>query len=178
MFAGAAALVAAAALTVGLRACGRPESTTDWRTAIRAAAHDAARDLPGTGLVLLAATTRFLCTCMLLPLAFLVPGPLALALVAIDGRRRPPDGSHRQVGRLPGFRVVACRAGELVGKPGTSGCDPRRGRVAMPIRWWPMPETPPFGRGQRSEVERIAAMSNWRRSRSLTIAPPSASRAL
>ncbi|WP_326624557.1 hypothetical protein OG808_03725 [Streptomyces sp. NBC_01761] len=67
VFAGAAALVAAAALTVGLRACGRPESTTDWRTAIRAAAHDAARDLPGTGLVLLAATTRFLCTCMLLP---------------------------------------------------------------------------------------------------------------
>ncbi|MFE7793525.1 hypothetical protein [Streptomyces sp. NPDC057460] len=62
VFAGAAALVAAAALTVGLRACGRPESTTDWRTVIRAAAHNAARELPGTGLVRLAATTCFLCT--------------------------------------------------------------------------------------------------------------------
>ncbi|MFF3059359.1 hypothetical protein [Streptomyces sp. NPDC057909] len=95
VFAGAAALVAAAALTVGRRACGRPESATDWRTAIRAAAHDAARDLPGTGLVPLAATTCFLCTWVLLPLAFLVPGPPALALVAIDGRRRPPDRSRR-----------------------------------------------------------------------------------
>lgn len=85
VFAGAAALVAAATLTVGLRAWSRPESTTDWRTAIRAAAHDAARDLPGTGLVLLAATTCFLCTWMLLPLAFLEPGPPAAR--AGGGRR-------------------------------------------------------------------------------------------
>lgn len=115
---------------------------------------------------------------MLLPLAFLVPGPLALALVAIDGRRRPPDGIHHQVGRLPGFRVVAYCVGELVGKPGTCGCDPRRGQGGHADPMVADAGDLPFGRGQRSEVERIAAMSNWRRSRSLTIAPPSASRAL
>ncbi|WP_425837533.1 hypothetical protein [Streptomyces fractus] len=88
VFAGAAGLFAAGALAVGLRACGRAESVTDWRAALRAAVRDATYDLPGTGLVLLAVATCGLCTWMMLPLAFLVPGPLALALVAVEGRRR------------------------------------------------------------------------------------------
>ncbi|WP_328416682.1 hypothetical protein OG542_36790 [Streptomyces violaceus] len=87
MFAVAAAAIGACAAVVGLRACGRPESLTDWRAALRAAARDAVADVGGSALVLLAVATAALCAWMLLPLAFLAPGPLALALTAVDVRR-------------------------------------------------------------------------------------------
>ena len=87
LFAAVAAAIGAAALVVGLRACARPESRTDWPTAAREAARDAVRDPGGSALVLLAVATAALCAWMLVPLAFLVPGPLALALTAVDVRQ-------------------------------------------------------------------------------------------
>ncbi|MFH8899213.1 hypothetical protein ACH4HG_22895 [Streptomyces coeruleorubidus] len=87
LFAVAAAAIGACAAVVGLRACARPESLTDWRAAVRGAARDAVADVGGSGLVLLAVATAGLCAWMLLPLAFLLPGPLALALTAVDVRR-------------------------------------------------------------------------------------------
>ncbi|MGN9758785.1 hypothetical protein [Streptomyces sp. SD31] len=88
LFAVTAAAIGAGATVVGLRACARPEALTDWTAAVRGAARDAARDVGGNGLVLLAVATAAACAWMLLPLAFLAPGPLALALTAIDVRRR------------------------------------------------------------------------------------------
>ena len=87
LFAVAAAVIGGCAALVGLRACGRPESLTDWRAAVRGAGRDAVADVGGSGLVLLAVATAALCAWMLLPLAFLAPGPLALALTAVDVRR-------------------------------------------------------------------------------------------
>ncbi|MDH6622777.1 hypothetical protein M2271_000564 [Streptomyces sp. LBL] len=87
LFALVAAAIGAGALVVGLRACARPESLTDWPAAVREAARDAVRDLGGSGLVLLAVATAALCAWMLVPLAFLAPGPLAMALAAVDVRR-------------------------------------------------------------------------------------------
>ncbi|MFD5233324.1 hypothetical protein ACFWJ5_33320 [Streptomyces qaidamensis] len=87
LFAVAAAVIGACAAVIGLRACGRPESLTDWRAAVRGAGRDAVTDVGGSGLVLLAVATAALCAWMLLPLAFLAPGPLALALSAVDVRR-------------------------------------------------------------------------------------------
>jgi hypothetical protein len=90
LFAVAAAVIGAAATVVGLRACARPESLTDWPAALRAAARDSARDAGGSALVLLALATAALCAWMLLPLAFLAPGPMALALTAVDVRHSGP----------------------------------------------------------------------------------------
>ena len=87
LFAMAAAAISASAAVVGLRACARPASLTDWRTAVREAARDAVRDPGGCALVLLAVAAAAVCAGTLLPLAFLVPGPLALALTAVDVRR-------------------------------------------------------------------------------------------
>ncbi|MFJ8467684.1 hypothetical protein [Streptomyces swartbergensis] len=87
LFAVAAAAIGACATVVGLRACARTESLTDWRAAVRGAARDAVADVGGSGLVLLAVATAALCAWMLVPLAFLAPGPLALALAAVDVRR-------------------------------------------------------------------------------------------
>ncbi|MFE6174858.1 hypothetical protein [Streptomyces sp. NPDC056464] len=86
-FAVTAAVIGAGALVVGLRACARPASLTDWPAALREAARDAVRDAGGSGLVLLAVATAALCAWMLVPLAFLVPGPLAMAVTAVDVRR-------------------------------------------------------------------------------------------
>lgn len=86
LFAIVAAAIGVYAAVVGLRACGRPESLTDWRAAVGGAARDSVRDVGGSGLVLLAVAAAALCAWMLLPLAFLVPGPLALALTAVDVR--------------------------------------------------------------------------------------------
>lgn len=88
VFAVAAAVIGAYALVVGARACGRPESLTDWRTALRRASRDALRDVGGSGLVLLALVAAVLCAWMMVPLAFVAPGPLALALTAVDVRDR------------------------------------------------------------------------------------------
>ncbi|MFD4474560.1 hypothetical protein ACFWPU_00380 [Streptomyces sp. NPDC058471] len=93
VFAVTAAAIGACAVIVGLRACSRPASLTDWRAAVREAAGDSARDMGGSALVLLALAASALCAWMMLPLAFLVPGPLALALTAIDVRTvRVPRG--------------------------------------------------------------------------------------
>ncbi|MFE6619946.1 hypothetical protein [Streptomyces sp. NPDC057740] len=87
LFAVVAGAMGAAALVVGLGACARPESLADWRAALREAARDSVRDPGGSGLVLLAVATAVLCAWMLVPLAFLAPGPLALALTAVHIRR-------------------------------------------------------------------------------------------
>ncbi|GAA3117171.1 hypothetical protein GCM10010449_44140 [Streptomyces rectiviolaceus] len=93
VFAVTATAIGACAVIVGLRACARPESFSDWRAAVRGAAGDSARDVGGSALVLLALAAGALCAWMMLPLAFLVPGPLALALTAIDVRNvRLPQG--------------------------------------------------------------------------------------
>ncbi|MFF1697551.1 hypothetical protein ACFVXC_28700 [Streptomyces sp. NPDC058257] len=93
VFAVTAAVIGACAVIVGLRACARPESIGDWRAAARAAAGDSARDVGGSALVLLALAASVLCAWMMLPLAFLVPGPLVMALTAIDVRHvRMPHG--------------------------------------------------------------------------------------
>ncbi|MHC3467980.1 hypothetical protein ACYF6T_04625 [Streptomyces sp. 7R007] len=86
LFAAPAAAIGATALVVALRACARPESLTDWPAAVRQAARDTVRDAGGSALVLLAVATAALCAWMLVPLAFLAPGPLALALTAVDVR--------------------------------------------------------------------------------------------
>ncbi|MEU9284291.1 hypothetical protein AB0D57_06055 [Streptomyces sp. NPDC048275] len=86
LFAIVAAAIGAYAAVVGLRACARPESLTDWRAAVRGAALDSVRDVGGSALVLLALVAAVLCAWMLVPLAFLAPGPLAMALTAIDVR--------------------------------------------------------------------------------------------
>ncbi|MGB8940044.1 MAG: hypothetical protein WCD21_07370, partial [Streptomyces sp.] len=72
-------------------------SLTGWRAAVREAAGDSARDMGGSALVLLALAASVLCAWMMLPLAFLAPGPLALALTAIDVRtvRVPRGGAAR-----------------------------------------------------------------------------------
>ncbi|WP_217240809.1 hypothetical protein [Streptomyces sp. AC555_RSS877] len=86
LFATLAAAIGACALVVGLRACARPESLTDWPGALREAARNAVGDPGGSALVLLAVATAVLCAWMLLPLGFLTPGPLALALTTVDVR--------------------------------------------------------------------------------------------
>ncbi|MFC8513486.1 hypothetical protein [Streptomyces sp. NPDC057257] len=86
-FATLAAAIGASAGVVALRACARPESLTDWPAALREAARATVRDPGGSALVLLAVATAALCAWMLVPLAFLAPGPLALALTAVDVRQ-------------------------------------------------------------------------------------------
>ncbi|MGW0842881.1 hypothetical protein ACWD26_22560 [Streptomyces sp. NPDC002787] len=85
-FALVAAVIGTCAAVTGLRACGRPESVEDWPAALRGAARDTVRDPGGSGLVVLAVATAALSAWMLLPLAFLVPGLLAMALTAVDVR--------------------------------------------------------------------------------------------
>lgn len=80
------AAVGTGAAVVGLRACARPESVTDWPTAVRGAARDTVRDPGGSGLVVLAVAAAATSAWMLLPLVLLVPGLLALALTAVDLR--------------------------------------------------------------------------------------------
>ncbi|UUU25771.1 hypothetical protein [Streptomyces sp. DSM 40750] len=87
-FALLAAAIGTCAAVVGLRACGRPESVDDWPAAVRGAARDAVRDPGGSGLVVLAVAAAALSAWMLLPLVFLVPGLLALALTAVDVREK------------------------------------------------------------------------------------------
>ena len=86
LFAVAVVAIGVCVMVVGLRACARPESLDDWPAALREAARDAVRDVGGSGLVLLAVATVAACAWMLVPIAFLVPGPLALALTAVDVR--------------------------------------------------------------------------------------------
>ncbi|WP_052864363.1 hypothetical protein [Streptomyces niger] len=70
----------------GLRACARHDTAGGWRAAVRASAARTARDLPGSLLILLALGTAAVCAWTLPPLLFLVPGPLAVALTAIELR--------------------------------------------------------------------------------------------
>lgn len=86
LFAVVATVITAGAILIGLRACARPESLTAWRAALRAAARDTVHDPGGTGLILLALTTAAAGAWALPPVAFLAPGPLALALTAVDVR--------------------------------------------------------------------------------------------
>lgn len=101
-FAAVAAAIGAYAAVTGLRACGRPESLTDWPAAVGAAARETARDPGGSALVLFALATAALCAWTMVPLAFLAPGPLAMALTAIDLRgrqnRAAPDGPRTRSG--------------------------------------------------------------------------------
>jgi hypothetical protein len=87
LFAVTAAAIGAYATLAALRARARPESLDDWPAALREAARDAVRDLGGSGLVLLAVATAAVCAWVLVPPAFLAPGPPAMALTAVDVRR-------------------------------------------------------------------------------------------
>ncbi|MFB7508139.1 hypothetical protein [Streptomyces broussonetiae] len=86
LFTRAATVIATGAVLIGLRTCARPESLTGWRRALRAAAHDTVHDPGGTALILLALVTAAASAWALPPLVFLTPGPLALALTAVDVR--------------------------------------------------------------------------------------------
>lgn len=87
-FAAALAAVAAAAAVVGLRSCAlrTDEPAPGWGPAVRAGAARAASDLPGSGLVVLALCTAGVCAWALPPVLLLLPGPLALALTAVELR--------------------------------------------------------------------------------------------
>ncbi|MFC6063612.1 hypothetical protein [Streptomyces ochraceiscleroticus] len=86
---------------LGLRACAQPaaaEGWTDgaaggWRTAVRTAAALTVRDLPGSLLVLLALATAAVCAWTVPPVLFLLPGPLAVALTAVEARRAGPSAT-------------------------------------------------------------------------------------
>lgn len=93
------AALAAVAAVVGLRSCAQHgqdgqhrqdrrqgHGSQGWREAVRAGAVRTAVDLPGSGLVLLALGTAAVCASALPPLLFLVPGPLAVALTAVELR--------------------------------------------------------------------------------------------
>lgn len=105
-FALLAAAIGAGAAVVGLRACARPESVGDWPAAVRGAARDAVRDPGGSGLVVLAVATAVLSAWMLLPLAFLVPGLLALALTAVDVRAGDVGAVDAGAVDVPGKEVA------------------------------------------------------------------------
>lgn len=87
-FALALAVVATVAAVVGLRASAQPshEQFPGWLPAVQAGAVRTVRDLPGSGLVLLAVLTAAVCAWALLPVILLLPGPLALALTAVELR--------------------------------------------------------------------------------------------
>ncbi|MGP3989758.1 hypothetical protein [Streptomyces sp. 3N207] len=84
------AAASAASALVGLRACAgyRTGERHGWRGACREAAARAVRDVPGSTLVLLALCTAGVCVWALPPLLFLAPGPLAMALTAVELRPR------------------------------------------------------------------------------------------
>lgn len=88
-FALALAVVGSAAAVVGLRACAQRshEQLPGWLPAVQAGAERTVKDLPGSGLVLLALLTAAVCAWALLPVVLLLPGPLALALTAVELRR-------------------------------------------------------------------------------------------
>ncbi|MFD8367621.1 hypothetical protein [Streptomyces hygroscopicus] len=80
------ALYAVAGLlaVVLLRACARPESATSWRAALRPAAYEAVSRPRASAVLLLAVATAAVCAWAYPPLAFLVPGPLAIAARATE----------------------------------------------------------------------------------------------
>lgn len=83
--------LAAAALVVALRTAADPDVARGWRPALRRAAAGSAADLPGCALL---ATAVALCVAFLwmLPLlAPLLPGPLALAVTAVELRNAPSN---------------------------------------------------------------------------------------
>lgn len=85
-------LVVAALVVVLLRAAGGWRPGAAWRDVMRAAGRRAGDDLAGSGLLLLALGLCTVVMWMLPPLVVLVPGMLALAVVAVEhvaGRRRP-----------------------------------------------------------------------------------------
>ncbi|MEV0599920.1 hypothetical protein AB0I82_11580 [Streptomyces sp. NPDC050315] len=99
------AAVGAVLAVTGLRACasydmaeGRPGGAPDgtaggWRAAVRTGAARTVRDLPGSLLVLLALATAAVCAGTVPPLLFLLPGPLAVALTAVEARRAGPSAT-------------------------------------------------------------------------------------
>ncbi|MFE9066671.1 hypothetical protein [Streptomyces violaceusniger] len=83
--------LAAAALVVALRTAAAPDAARGRRPALRRAAARSAADLPGRALL---ATAVALCVVLLwmLPLlAPLLPGPLALAITAVELRNAPSN---------------------------------------------------------------------------------------
>ncbi|WP_413799383.1 hypothetical protein [Streptomyces iranensis] len=77
-------VVAGLLAVVLLRACARPESATSWRVALRSAAYASVRTPRASLVLLLAVATAAVCAWAYPPLAFLVPGPLALAARATE----------------------------------------------------------------------------------------------
>lgn len=88
------AVLAAAALVVGLRAAADPAAVRSWHTALRRAAARSAADLPGCVLTAVAVAMCAAFVWMLPLLAPLALGPLAFAVTAVELRDagRMPDG--------------------------------------------------------------------------------------
>jgi len=99
-FAVVAAAIGAYAAVTGLRACGRPESLTDWPSAVRAAARDTARDPGGSALVLLALATDGR-PVRLDAAPARVPGPGSPGDGADGDRRTYPHGAGQASRRAP-----------------------------------------------------------------------------
>ncbi|OEV29147.1 hypothetical protein AN219_18175 [Streptomyces nanshensis] len=94
------AVVAAAAAVTGLRACALPPyaGPGGWSPAVRAGAARTVRDLPGSGLIVLALCTAGVCAWALPPVLLLLPGPLALALTAVELRWEQSGGQSEPGG--------------------------------------------------------------------------------
>ncbi len=122
VFAVVAAAIRAYAAVVALRACARPESRTDWRAAVRGAGGRLGPRRGGSALALLALVAAVLCAWMLVPLAFLVPGP--------------GDGAHRDRRTGPRERKSPLREGPLSERPHPR--PQRRGRPARPLSGAPV----------------------------------------
>ncbi|MEV6131707.1 hypothetical protein AB0M05_33750 [Streptomyces violaceusniger] len=78
--------LAAAALVVALGTAADPDAARGWRPALRGAAARSAADLPGCALLTTAVALCAVLLWMLPLLAPLLPGPLALAITAVELR--------------------------------------------------------------------------------------------
>lgn len=79
-------LLAVALVVVALRSCGAWEPASSWRAAVRIGARRAVADVAGSALLAVAVGLCALIVWMLTPLVLVVPGLLALAVVAVEHR--------------------------------------------------------------------------------------------
>ena len=81
-------LASATTVVVALRSANRWRPAPRWRAVIAAVAREAARDLGGSALLLLALACALAIVALVPITALLVAGPLALATVAVDSRAK------------------------------------------------------------------------------------------
>jgi hypothetical protein len=90
-------VVAVAAVVVALRAAGQWRPSQPWRSVIPAATRQAARDLGGSALLLLAAACAATIVALVPITALLICGPLAVATVAVEKRGNLAQKEARRV---------------------------------------------------------------------------------